>query len=194
MNNISPNIPKNGLIGGSMVVAYMIALYIIDPALMFMPLWSAVPFFFIFPAAMTLSVLADRDEQEGYIKMEEAFKTAFLTGAMALFFLVAFNFIMKTAVDPSLVSVERQTTIELTTNLMEAFGGDNVNPDDMDKIIEDLETVDLTPNLGSTFISFLLTAAFGAIPALIIAAILRKLRPIGYKEKENRDNVLDDFS
>ncbi len=112
MDKISQNIKQNGLVGGLAAIGYMLILYFVDAKLMFHPLWAFIPYLVIFPTFMTLAALADRKANKGYIKMEEAFKSVFFTAGFALFLLVAFLFLMKSVIDPRLVGVERQASID----------------------------------------------------------------------------------
>lgn len=175
MNNLSQNILHNGLLGGCATVVYMLVLYLIDPKLMFHPLWAFVPYLVIFPLFMTLAALADRRDNEGYIKMEEAFKSVFFTAAFALFLLVAFNFLMKVVINPKLVGVERQANIDFLEWVAELGEAD---ADQIETAIEQIEEADLTPHLGNTIVSYILSLMMGTIPGLIIAAAVRRLKPI----------------
>ena len=163
------------MLGGCATVAYMLVLYFIDPKLMFHPLWAFIPYLIIFPTFMTLAALADRKDNDGYIKMEVAFKSVFFTAAFSLFIFVAFMFLMKSVIDPKLVGVERQTSIELLEWMAEMTEAD---ADDMEKMIVKIKEVDMTPHLGNAWVSYVLWLMMGTLPGLIIAAVVRRLRPI----------------
>ena len=182
MKNISQNALHNGLLGGGATVVYMLVLYLVNPKLMFHPLWAFLPYLVIFPLFMTLAALADRKDNGGYIKMEVAFKSVFFTAAFALFIFVAFLFIMKSVVDPKLVGVERQANIEFLEWVAEQTEAD---ADDMEKVIEKIKETDMTPHLGNAWVSYILSLMMGTIPGLIIAAAVRRLRPI------SDDRVID---
>jgi hypothetical protein len=175
MKKLSQNVLHNGLLGGCVAVGYMLVLYFVNPKLMFHPVWALMPFLVIFPTFMTLAALADRKDNGGYIKMEVAFKSVFFTAAFSLFLLVAFNFLMKSVVDPKLVGVERQSNIELLENVAEMTEAD---ADDMEEVIAKVEETNMTPHLGNAWVSYILSLMMGTLPGLIIAAAVRRLEPI----------------
>ena len=175
MKKLSQNVLHNGLLGGCATVAYMLVLYLINPKLMFHPLWAFIPYLVIFPLFMTLAALADRKDNGGYIKMEVAFKSVFFTAAFALFILVAFNFLMKSVINPKLVGIERQANIEFLEWMAEISEAD---ADDMEDMIAKVEEADMTPHLRNAWVSYILSLMMGTIPGLIIAAAVRRLKPI----------------
>ena len=137
---------------------------------------------------MTFSALQDRKDLGGYIKIEQAFKSAFFTAAFALFLLVSFNYILRAAIDPSLVGKEKEASIETSIKMLEWIGAEEA---EIEKMIEQVEETDTTPKLGNTLSGYILALAMGSIPALIIAAFVRKLPPVG-SQREPRSELLDE--
>lgn len=177
MNNVSNNAQRFGLISGLVSILLMLVLYFIDARLLFHPLYSSLPFLVIFPVAMVLATLADRRERGGILKLTDAFKSAFVTGALGLFLLVAFNFILRVAIDPTLTQVAKEAAKELTIQIMskaEQWTGEPVPDEAYDDAMQRLEETNHVPNLWNTLTSYFLSAAMGAVPALIIALILRR--------------------
>ncbi len=172
--NLSENVQRNGLIGGLSVVILFLAYYFIDPNLLFGQISSGIPFLFIFPLFMTLSAVADKRENGGYLEITPAFKSAFFTGLLALFIMVAFNFILQTIIDPTLVEKSKEVAFDAAIELAEAFsGGEELDDDAIQEIREKIEETG-SPTLGNSLISFLLMGALGAVPAVIIALFVRK--------------------
>lgn len=177
MNNLSNNVQRYGLIGGLIAILLMLGLYFADAKLLFHPLYSSLPFLVIFPVVMVMATLADRRDNGGIIKLVDAFKSAFVTGALGLFLLVAFNFILRVAIDPSLTQVAKEAAKELTLQIFawtESISGEPLPEDQIDDAMQRLEETNHVPNLWNTLLSYLLSAAMGAVPALIMALILRR--------------------
>jgi hypothetical protein len=172
--NISENVQRNGLIAGLSVVILFLAYYFIDPNLLFGKFTSGVPYLFIFPLFMTLSAIADKRENGGFLDITPTFKSAFFTGLLGLFIMMVFLFILKTIIDPTLVEMEKEVAFDAAIELAEMFtGGEGL---DDDAILEIREKVDESgaPTLWNTLFGFILTGALGAVPAIIIALFVRK--------------------
>lgn len=177
MKNLSNNVQRYGLIGGLVSILLMLGLYFADAKLLFHPLYSSLPFLVIFPVAMVMATLADRRDNGGILKLVDAFKSAFVTGALGLFLLVAFNFILRVAIDPTLTQVAKEAAKELTLQIFawtERMSGEALPDDQIDDAMQRLEETNHVPNLWNTLTSYLLSAAMGAVPALIMALILRR--------------------
>lgn len=172
--NLSENVQRNGLIGGLAVVILLLTYYFIDPDLLFGSFSSGVPFLFIFPLFMTLSAVEDKKDNGGFLEITPAFKSAFFTGLLALFIMVVFNFILQTIIDPTLVEKGKEVAFDAAVQLADAFtGGEGLDDDAIQEIREKIDETG-APTLANTLMSFLLTGALGAVPAIIIALFVRK--------------------
>lgn len=197
MNNLSNNVQRYGLIGGLIAILLMLGLYFADAKLLFHPLYSSLPFLVIFPVVMVMATLADRRDNGGIIKLVDAFKSAFVTGALGLFLLVAFNFILRVAIDPSLTQVAKEAAKELTLQIFawtESISGEPLPEDQIDDAMQRLEETNHVPNLWNTLLSYLLSAAMGAVPALIMALILRREPKPTFHDKSPDTPTTDDVA
>lgn len=174
MEKMSQHPARNGLLGGFLTILYLYVLYFIDPKLLFHPLFASIPYLVIFPIFMVISAKADKADRKGYISMGDAFLSAFITGALAVFLMTMFNYVLYTTIDPSLPAMEQEIVMEMTINMTEYVSGGELDDEQMDAITEQFEGVDPTPNLINAIISALIMGMFGAVPALIIGRVLRK--------------------
>lgn len=170
------NVTQNGLIGGIAAVIYTFVLYFMDAKMIYHPLWAFLPLLVIFPLFMTLSAQGDKKEGGGYITIVEAFKSAFFAGAIMLLVSTIFAFLLQAVIDPSLAAVAKEAALENAISIGEFFSGGEINDEQLEAINESIEKETYEPKLGQTILSYFIMALLGAIPSLIIAAIIKKNR------------------
>jgi small-conductance mechanosensitive channel len=172
--NISENVQRNGLIAGLSAVILFLVYYFIDSKLIFSFLSSFIPYLLIFPVFMTLSAIADKKDNGGYLRITPTFMSAFFTGALALFIMMTFLFILQTIIDPALIEVQKEVGLDSAIGLAEFISGEELSDDAIQEIQNEVERTSTTPTLGLTLLGYVLFTAFGAIPAIIIALFVRK--------------------
>ncbi len=179
----TPNVTQNGLYGGISVVILLFAYYFINAKMLYHPGWSLLPYVTIFPLFMTLAALADRKENGNHITLLEAFKSAFFTGAISLFIMFVFLYLLQTVIDPSVIKVAKEASLESSIAIAEFFSGGELPEESMDEIVKQINEADYSPKPLQTLIGYVIFAVLGAIPALIIGAIVqRKEDLIGQSE------------
>lgn len=189
----SENMVRNGVIGGLLSIVFFFALYFFNAKLIFHPLYGFIPYLVIFPLFMTLAAIGDRKAAGGYVKFIDAFKSAFVTGAIALLHLVVFTFVLQVIIDPTLEVLAKEAAQEMVIDFMNWLAPDGIPEDQMDEAMAQLEEQDYKPTLGNTIFSYISMASLGAIPAVIIAAFVRrtdKSTPNNSFANQN-DQVLD---
>jgi hypothetical protein len=100
--------------------------------------------------------------------------SAFFTGALALFIMMTFLFILQTIIDPALIEVQKEVGLDSAIGLAEFISGEELSDDAIQEIQNEVERTSTTPTLGLTLLGYVLFTAFGAIPAIIIALFVRK--------------------
>ncbi len=165
---------KWGLTSGLVSIAYTILLYVIDAKLMASILWTSFSLIFII-AIMVMAVKEFRKSQEGFISLSEALFTGFFTFAIGALISVLFGYVLMNYIDANLPILIKDTVQENTIAMMQKFGA---SEDDISKTLEKLNEKDYSVTLGKTMINFLASSAFGFVLAFIIAAIMKKNRPV----------------
>jgi len=185
----SQNITQNGIIGGIAAVFYTFALYFIDAGLLFNFLWATLPFLIIFPLFMTLSALGDRKDNNGYLSIVEAFKSAFFAGIIALSISTLFSFALQKFIDPSLEKVAevkgKENAYAFGEKMTVYLTGEGMTDEQIEQIEEDFENRNFSPKLSETIFFLIISGAFGALPALIIGRFVRRKEDILDKYAEN---------
>ena len=166
---------KFGLIMGFIQIAVTLLLYIIDKNLL-------VDFKIIFVllllaiVLMVLPVRAYKKQNNGSILFSEAFYICLIAIAGGTLLGNVFSYFLYNIIDPTLPEFIKEQTIEKTVAFMERMG---TPQEDIEKGIAPLleQDFNMTPaKLGGMFFQSVL---FGAIPALIIAAIMRtRVKPL----------------
>jgi hypothetical protein len=166
---------KFGLIMGFTQIAIYTLLYIIDKNLL-VDFKIMLVILAINIALMVWPVRDYKKMNEGVITFKDAFMICFIAIAGGLLLGTVFNYFLYNIIDPGLADFIKEKSIEKTAAIMERFGA---SQDDIEKGLAGIEQQDfhMTPaKLGGTFLQGMI---FGAIPALIIAAIMRtKTQPI----------------
>lgn len=166
---------KFGLILGFTQVVISLILYMIDKNLMVSFSVGAI-MLIISIVLMVLPVRNYKSLNGGVIDFKEAFLICLITIAGGLLVTTVFNYLLYNVIDTGLADFIKEKSIEKTVALMEKLGS---SQEDIEKGIAPLQAQDFSQSparLGSQYFTSVL---FGAIPALIIAAILRtKNKPV----------------
>jgi hypothetical protein len=113
---------------------------------------------------------------DGIITFKDAFLICFIAIAGGILLGTVFNYFLYNIIDPGLADFIKEKSIEKTAALMERFGA---SQDVIEKGLADVEKQDFHMTPSKLGVTFLQGSIFGAIPALIIAAIMRtKTKPV----------------
>jgi hypothetical protein len=179
MNTIQQSILNQGmrfgLIMGFVQVAATLLLYIINKNLL-VDFKILALLMVINIALMVWPVRNFKRANNNTIDFKNAFFICLLTIAGGTLVGIVFNYVLYNIIDTGLADFIKERTIEKTVGFMERMG---TSQEDIEKAIAPIEEQDfrMTPaKLGGQYIQAII---FGAIPALIIAAILRtKKKPL----------------
>jgi hypothetical protein len=160
---------KYGLILGFTQVAITLLLYIVDKTLMVSFITNII-IMVIYITLMVLPARSYKKQQGGIISFRDAFFVCLLTIAGGTLIMVVFNYFLYNFIDPGLADFIKNQAIEKTVSLMEKFGS---SAEDIDKAIKPLTQEDFTMTPSKLLGQYFQTVLIGAIPALIIAAIIR---------------------
>tara|TARA_R110002072_G_scaffold201753_3_gene359583 strand:- start:1978 stop:2553 length:576 start_codon:yes stop_codon:yes gene_type:complete len=180
---IKKNSSKFGLISGGIAIAYFLAAYLIDEALFVnmilgIALWIAYIVFFI------LSVAQSKKALGGFISFKDAFSGFVLTAIIYSLLVTMFSIFLFNVMDPELGLRLKEASIEKSIEIWESIG---LTDDQISESLEKMEAMDTysISNLGK---SFLYSIIGYSILGLIVAAIMKKDRPVFL------DMEVDDFA
>ena len=161
---------KNGVFMGVASILFTMILYFIEPSMMFGGFAYAgllIPIYFMWKAATE-----ERAINGGFMSFGEGFKAAFLVAVIGGLITQLFTYVLMNYIDPSLIDVLAEQTVEAAEKMLAMFGD---NEEAADAMREAMEEQDFTPTIGNTLLSYLGSLVFpSAVIALIIAAITKK--------------------
>lgn len=162
---------KNGVIAGLFLVLGSLIPYFIDPTLYLNP-WIQFSLFIVYIVFMTKTGNEVRALNGGHISWGEAFKPIFLTGFIAAFMGVVFQYVLFNFLDPSVWELQKQLSLEVFDSLIESGWA---NEEDLEADIEKIENSVFT--IVEALKAFGGGCLMGLIPSAIIAAIVKKDNP-----------------
>ena len=166
---------KWGIISGLVSILYTILLYVIDAKLLASGTWTSLSMVFII-TFIVLSVKEFRLTQEGYINLSEALFTAFFTFFIgSLISDVCFYYILMNYIDPNLPIIIKDTATNNALEMMNKFGASEA---DISKVLDTIKEADYSVTLKRVGLNFLAISAYGFVLSFIIAAIMKKKRPV----------------
>lgn len=113
--------------------------------------------------------------QGGFLDFKSSFVVIFIVFAAAGFVLLGYNVLMFTVIDPEVPAMVKDAVIEKTFTMMERFGA---SESDIEKTVEDLEGTDMEYSPTSLIKGYFTSWLWGALIALIGAAIIKKNKPM----------------
>ncbi len=178
---LEQNGTKYGLIAGLGSIIFTLIVYLIDPKIMFnIGGWVN---WIIFLFCMYKSVADDKKQDGGYITFRNAFQSAFVVSVIASFLQTVFFYVLITIIDTGLMDLQLEMAEEAFLKIAEMMNFQE------EQITEGLnaisETGDVT--LVKTVQGYLFGLIGWAIPALIIAAIMKKDKPLQMESSDNND-------
>lgn len=162
---------SQGVIGGLILVAINLLIYVIDP--MLMANWwlgiAFVPLVFIVLLVIGLNI---RKAEGGYLKFGKAFLSVFIAGLIMSLLSTIWNIVLFNVVDPGLAEALMETMGDNMLAMMERFGApiDDIE-DEMKKGFEEAEA---KFQIGGQILGFFTGAFWWALGALLVGAIAKK--------------------
>lgn len=179
---MNSNALRYGLFVGLGTIAVMLLLYIINAEMLFG--WSLQATWLIYLFLMYKAIDDTKKEGDGFITLREGFATAFIVFAIGNLMYIVFYYVLVNIIDPSLIEIQIDKGVEMVEKVAEFAG---MSEEELETAIKEVEK-GVTPNIQQTFFGYAISLLGGAIPAVIIAAILKKERPMHLK---NTDDILD---
>ena len=146
----------------------------IDAKLLASGTWTSLSMVFII-TFIVLSVKEFKLTQEGYINLSEALFTGFFTFVIGSLISALFGYVLMNFIDTNLPIIIKDTVIENAIAMMQKFGASEA---DISKALERLNEQDYGVTLKRVGLNFLGSSAFGFVLSFIIAAIMKKKRPV----------------
>lgn len=163
-----------GVIGGLILVALNLLIYVIDPMLM-ANWWLGFVFLPLIFIILLVSGFNIRKAEGGYLKFGKAFLSVFVAGMIMSLLSTIWNIILFNVVDPGLAEALMDVMAEKMLAMMEGFGApmDEIE-DEMQKGFDEAAG---QFSIGGQLLGFVTGAFWWAIGALIIGAIVKKNPP-----------------
>lgn len=175
---------KNGLIYGVVNMVYLMITYVLGVDVM-ISYWNSGASILIGLGMMVYMGIQVRNAQGGFMTLGEGFKSVLVIYALGAFLYLLFNFVLGQVIDPELPGKLAEATLEKTIGMMENF---DLPEDQIDTMYDEMETkikdqMEGMYTLSGFLQTYLMTIAFGAIGAVIGAAITKKENPNPFEEE-----------
>lgn len=162
-----------GLMAGGITIAILIFLYILSKNTL-LQFGSFIEFFVVI-YFMTRAVGATRNDGNGFISFNDAFKASWLTFILASSLVAIFIFILMNYIDPSLKDMLKQLQLESIEQVSSIFSfGEEVK----EQMIDQIQESDVN---GIKSLAYQLPLSFlfpGVIYALVISLIMKRNPPL----------------
>lgn len=163
---------KNGLHAGIVIVIIGTILHAMNPRT-FLNSYGFVGYM-VFLFYMIRSVAQSRKSNEGIISFGEAFGAAFVTMTVGVFFSSTFMYAVHNWINPDLALMVKEVALESAEFVSEKASTYFDMDLDAEEVKAVLEQQDFRLNIGTTFASWFMTSVMGSIPALIMAAFMKR--------------------
>ncbi len=181
MNEIvKANASKYGLILAGISVGFALLAYLIDITLM-VNMGLGISMWVLGLVVLVAAVIASKKGMGGFISFKDAFSTFIIGYIISALIGTTFLIVLFNVVDTGAADQLQEITIEKTIDMMEQF---NVPEDQMLKQIEELEATsqfDIVNQVKGFFMAVVGYALIG----LIVAAIVKKEKPLIYQDNED---------
>lgn len=177
---------KNGFIYGLVNIIYLMITYVMGMDTMMSYANMGVSML-VGLGLMVYMGTQVRKEMGGFMTMGEGFKNIMVVYALGAFLYLLFNHVLATVIDPELPGKMAEAALDKTMSMMDSMG---LPEDQLDESYDQLST-EMKKNMQETYTVFgfvkayLLTVLFGAIGALIGAAITKKVNPNPFVEESH---------
>jgi hypothetical protein len=176
---------KYGIIAGLGYVILTLLLYFIDPKMIFGN--ASMISWVIYIFCMYKSAADDKAADDGYITFRNAFQSSFVVYIIASFLGIGFLYVLMTVIDPSLIDLQIEVAMQMIEKIAEFTGMDEAALDEAVKAVEEASQ----PSMMQSLQGYLFGLVAGAIPALIIAAALKKIKPLHLEGNGEEDHLIE---
>ncbi len=165
-----------GLYGALASILVTMILYFVDPKVMLgSGQWIGM---IVMLVVMVKAGLDTRADQGGYMTWGEALKPTWLTYVVASLMGIIFFFVLVSFIDPGLLDIQREISIEAAEKMASMFGADE---DAIDEIREQMSNDDNPFSIGKLAFGYAFGLIFpGFVMAAIISLFIRKKDPSLY--------------
>ena len=153
-------------------IALLLIFYLVNPELIF-----SVNSYISIVVTIVILVMACKEAREnsgGFASFGQMFQTAFFTWAIGSLIGVVFQYILMNFIDPGLIEIQREISIEAIEKMVGLIGEEGV-----EKAIEDVENSNPV-TIGKIALGYVFMLVVGAIVAAIIGAIMQKKNPADF--------------
>lgn len=160
---------KYGLMGGLLMIAGYVVLYLIDATLLasfFTIFLYTFPIFFMIYGGITY-----RKENGGYESYGEAFTVVFIIAFIAAFMLDMFGYALYKFIDPNLVDIIKEATIEKSEAIYEKM---NLPEDQIERQLKVLKYTDFTPTLKTQAMRMAASTGVSLVFSALIALFVKR--------------------
>jgi hypothetical protein len=173
---------KYGAIAGLGLIITTLLLYIVSAKVMFN--YTSLIGYIIYIASMVKSVSDDKAASDGYITFRNAFQSSFIVFVIASFLNLIFWYILVNIIDPSLIDLQIEIAMEAIEKIADFAGMSEADLEEAALAIEESSNQSIMQMLQA----YLFGLVAGAIPALIIAAAMKKAKPLHIQAQEEELN------
>jgi len=155
---------KYGTIAGIGTILFLLLFYFIDQRIMlkWSVYWAPIV---LYVMAMVWAVKNHKEAQGDQITFKEGLSTAFLTFLIANLFFHIFNYVLFKYVDPDLVSLQKEISMDLFNTTLKG--------EQYEEMKAQMEEADFSPSLSKSLYAFAKGAIGGFILSLLVAGLMR---------------------
>ena len=164
-------------------IAYTLVAYLIDMKLM-VNTWAGISLWVVNFALLIIAVRAAKKAMDGFISFKNAFTTFIMTFVISSLLSTVFNIVLFAVVDPAAAQELQELTIETTISFMEKLG---TPESELEKQVAAMEEANQF-SMGNQVKGFFMGIVFYAILGLIVAAVMKKDKPVFEYESIDSDN------
>lgn len=160
---------KFGILAGLLMIAGYTLLYLIDATLLasfYTLLLYVFPIYF-----MVFGGITYRKENNGFKNYGEAFLIVLIIAFVASLCIDWFGYLLYKVIDPSLVEIIKQSTIEKSEAIYEKM---NLPEDQIEKQLKVLKYTDFTPTLNTQAMRMLGSFGVGVVLSALIALFVKR--------------------
>jgi hypothetical protein len=166
---------SQGVIGGLILVAINLLIYVIDPMLM-ANWWLTLVFIPLIFVVLLVIGLNIRKAEGGYLKFGKAFLSVFIAALIMSLLSTIWNIVLFNVVDPGLAEALMETMADKMLAMMERLGAPVEDIEgEMQKGFEEAAA---QFQISGQILGFFTGAFWWALGALIVGAIVKKNPPV----------------
>lgn len=181
------NSVRYGIIAGLGAAIYSLVLYFISPEMIFGNFAHVTWLIYLF--CMWKAASLDKEANGGYSSFRQGFSSAFIVFAIAGLIAMIFQYLLVTMIDPGLIDIQKEIAYEQFDKIASWAGMEEGSPE-YEKALIDIEERS-NPSVGQSALGYVFLLVIGAIPSLIIAAIVKKDKPLHIEAQETEEHLVD---